>query len=117
MEKAKRARKAETLKQTKPFPKVARAVPLSRPWFEDHGFGNLTPQDQGHSDERDDQRLHLSRYGFLNIRRLLALYTPRCDAASVSATTPDDGPAEVAGRAHATPRSGGRGHLPRLRPA
>src|SRR5262249_53578135 len=32
---AKRARKAETLKQTKPFPKVARAVPLSRPWPED----------------------------------------------------------------------------------
>jgi len=31
MEKAKRARKAETPKQTKPFPKVARAVPLSRP--------------------------------------------------------------------------------------
>src|SRR5262245_4117797 len=37
MEKAKRARKAETLKQTKPFPKVARAVPLSRPWLEDAG--------------------------------------------------------------------------------
>src|SRR5215813_14874995 len=31
MEKAKRARKAETPKQTKPFPTVARAVPLSRP--------------------------------------------------------------------------------------
>ena len=31
MEKAKRARRAETPKQTKPFPKVARAVPLSRP--------------------------------------------------------------------------------------
>src|SRR5262245_55876004 len=28
---AKRARKAETPKQTKPFPKIARAVPLSRP--------------------------------------------------------------------------------------
>jgi hypothetical protein len=31
MEKAKRARKAETPKQTKPLPQVARAVPLSRP--------------------------------------------------------------------------------------
>ena len=31
MEKAKRARRAETPKQTKPFPKVARVVPLSRP--------------------------------------------------------------------------------------
>jgi hypothetical protein len=38
-EKAKRARRAETPKQTKPFPKVARAVPLSRL----HGVRNSQP--------------------------------------------------------------------------
>jgi len=57
MEKAKRARKAETLKQTKPFPKVARAVPLSRPWLEDHGVSKPQPQDQGHQNERDAHHL------------------------------------------------------------
>jgi DNA-binding FrmR family transcriptional regulator len=50
MEKAKRARKAETPKQAKPLPKVARAVPLSR--LHDHVAHCVEPANASGSAER-----------------------------------------------------------------